>query len=125
MHILPIFILYTLATTVQAGEIPTPMPTCDELDTCEVCVDTLTEMQELLSDDLVREQVKFLIDLLCNSLPSPADSFCKQFGQDYVDRLIDEFLSQTPEDICESVGLCSAPDHLVNQAPPQPVCTNV
>lgn len=79
---------------------------CNTMDACETCQEIVSELQDILNDEFMREQLHFVIDLLCGNLPNPADQLCRNWSNEYLDQLIDEFLSQQPLQWCQDMRVC-------------------
>ena len=75
-------------------------------DWCETCQEVISEVQEQLADPLVQKEIIALLELVCDSQPSPADAFCRGLVDEVVPLAIEEFLNVDPYAACHDLMVC-------------------
>lgn len=80
--------------------------TVTTFDPCEMCVETVEELQAVLQDEQVREQVVYTVELLCRALGPHMDEMCEAIVEFYLPQLIENFLSRDSHEVCHSMHLC-------------------
>lgn len=84
--------------------VPSKKPADDECDICKVVV---RFVYNELQDNKTEEEVKNLLDKVCNLLPDSLKQTCTDTVNTYYDQLVQLIVQGfTPEQVCQELGLC-------------------
>jgi hypothetical protein len=75
---------------------------------CDVCVEVVDYVAELILNGTVEPEIKALVEKLCDRLEWPVSSLCISFVDGYIDEII-AYIEAGVSDICGVIGLCTNP----------------
>jgi saposin len=74
---------------------------------CDICTALVNEIEQLVLEGLVEEQIIAFVNQYCSELPSPFDSLCQTYADQFIVDIIKQVEAKIGGDIiCKDVGLC-------------------
>jgi saposin len=80
--------------------------------TCDLCEYVIMLVDQQLEQNATQQEILAIIETACNVLPSDAQAYCIQEVKAEGPQLIKMFTSETPQEACELLGLCTAEEEV-------------
>ena len=74
---------------------------------CELCEFAISEINSSLSDNATEHQIIVAVEKVCSILPKTIADQCDSFVEKYASLIVDFLKTESPEQICTMLDLCS------------------
>ncbi|CAH1282437.1 unnamed protein product [Diabrotica balteata] len=83
-----------------------PEPEPDNEFECDACITFATVIKDYVEEKIPLDEIERDADRLCNVLPNELREFCDHELLPKVDKIFEELLKHSPDDVCEHLHFC-------------------